>query len=44
VIAHTLPEKNASNRVLEKVGFAFDGSVKDDDETVWRFALAVSSR
>jgi len=42
VIAHTLPEKNASNRVLEKVGFAFDRSVQDDDETVWRFALAVS--
>lgn len=44
VIAHTLPEKNASNRVLEKVGFVFDRSVQDDDETVWRFTLAVSSR
>jgi RimJ/RimL family protein N-acetyltransferase len=43
VIAHTLPEQNASNRVLEKVGFVFDRSVQDDDETVWRFALAVSS-
>jgi ribosomal-protein-alanine N-acetyltransferase len=33
VIAHTLPERNASNRVLEKAGFEFEG-------VVWRFSLA----
>lgn len=40
VIAHTLPERNASNRVLEKAGFSFDGEAKEDGETVWRFRLA----
>jgi RimJ/RimL family protein N-acetyltransferase len=40
VIAHTLPERNASNRVLEKVGFTFDGQVHEDGEVVWRFTLA----
>jgi len=44
VIAHTLREKNASNRVLEKVGFVFDRTVLDDDEAVWRYTLPVSSR
>jgi RimJ/RimL family protein N-acetyltransferase len=38
VIAHTLPERNASNRVLEKTGFTHDGEAADDDVgTVWRF-------
>jgi len=40
VIAHTLPERNASNRVLEKAGFSFDGKAEDDGETVWRFRVA----
>jgi [ribosomal protein S5]-alanine N-acetyltransferase len=40
VIAHTLPERNASNRVLEKVGFRFDGAVREGDKPVWRFSLA----
>ena len=40
VIAHTLAERNASNRVLEKAGFSFDGEAEDDGETVWRFRLA----
>jgi hypothetical protein len=40
VIAHTLPERNASVRVLEKTGFALDGESTDDDAgTVWRFRL-----
>jgi len=39
VIAHTLSEINASNRVLEKVGFVFDQPVQEDGNTVWRFAL-----
>jgi RimJ/RimL family protein N-acetyltransferase len=38
-IAHTLPERNASNRVLEKVGLHFDGQHADDGDTVWRFRL-----
>lgn len=40
VIAHTLAEQNASNRVLEKAGFAFDGLAEDDGQEVWRFRLA----
>ena len=39
VIAHTLPERNASNRVLEKAGFRFEGEAQEDDELVWRFSL-----
>ena len=40
VIAHTLSERNASNRVLEKAGFSFDGEADEDGETVWRWRLA----
>jgi RimJ/RimL family protein N-acetyltransferase len=40
VIAHTLPERNASNHILEKLGFVFDGEVHEDDDVVWRFKLA----
>jgi RimJ/RimL family protein N-acetyltransferase len=39
VIAHTLPEHNASNRVLEKAGFRFDGEAVEDGEMVWRWRL-----
>ena len=39
VIAHTLPERNASNRVLEKAGFRFARPVVQDGEEVWRFEL-----
>ncbi|REJ85757.1 MAG: GNAT family N-acetyltransferase [Acidobacteria bacterium] len=36
--AHTLPERNASVRVLEKCGFHFVGAVEDpEDGTVWRW-------
>ncbi len=38
ICAHTLPEKNASTRVLEKNGFACVGQVEDpDDGPVWRW-------
>ncbi len=38
VVAHTLPEKNASNAVLAKGGFAFDGEVDPGNgEVVWRW-------
>jgi [ribosomal protein S5]-alanine N-acetyltransferase len=39
VIAHTLPERNASNRVLEKAGFEYDGEANENGELVWRFSL-----
>jgi [ribosomal protein S5]-alanine N-acetyltransferase len=39
VIAHTLPERNASTRVLEKAGFSFDGELAEDGEVVWRHAI-----
>ena len=39
VIAHTLAQRNASNRVLENVGFQFDAEVREADATVWRFLL-----
>jgi ribosomal-protein-alanine N-acetyltransferase len=40
VIAHTLPERNASTRVLEKAGFRCDGEDRENGELVWRFSLA----
>ncbi len=43
VIAHTLAEHNASNRVLEKAGFQYDGEALEDGEVVWRFSLARSA-
>ncbi len=40
VIAHTLPERNASTRVLEKNGLRFAGEVMDpEDGRVWRWEL-----
>lgn len=39
VIAHTLAERNASNRVLEQVGFQYDGDTQEDGENVWRYSL-----
>jgi [ribosomal protein S5]-alanine N-acetyltransferase len=40
VTAHTLPERNASNRVLVKTGFAYDGEAREGGEVVWRFSHA----
>lgn len=40
VIAHTLPEENASTAVLRRNGFIRDGEAEDPDEgTVWRWRL-----
>ena len=39
VIAHTLPEPNASNHILGKLGFAFDGDTLEHGRTAWRWAL-----
>ena len=41
VVAHTLPEENASTRVLGRVGMKFVGAVIDpEDGEVWRWRLA----
>lgn len=41
VIAHTLPELNASTRVLQKAGLTFAGEVVDpEDGKVWRWEIA----
>jgi len=41
VDAHTLPEKNASTGVLEKVGMQFVESVEDpQDGEVWRWSIS----
>jgi [ribosomal protein S5]-alanine N-acetyltransferase len=38
IIAHTMPEANASTRVLKKCGFTFAGEVIDpEDGLVWRW-------
>jgi [ribosomal protein S5]-alanine N-acetyltransferase len=39
VIAHTLAERNASNRVLEKAGFRYQEEVRANGRVVWRFSL-----
>jgi [ribosomal protein S5]-alanine N-acetyltransferase len=37
VIAHTLPERDASNRVLEKAGFRYAAATTERGRQVWRF-------
>ena len=38
IIAHTLPERNPSTRILEKIGMRFIGEVEDpEDGLVWRW-------
>jgi len=40
IFAFTLREKNASNRILQKLGFGFAGETRDeDDRVVWRWEL-----
>lgn len=39
VIAHTLPERNASGRILQKIGMRFAGDAEEDGEAVWQFEL-----
>jgi [ribosomal protein S5]-alanine N-acetyltransferase len=39
VIAHTLPEPNPSNRLLENAGFVHAGTIEEQGETAWRFIL-----
>jgi GNAT superfamily N-acetyltransferase len=43
VIAHTLPERNASCRVLEKNGFALDDeNATEGGQAVWRWRLELA--
>jgi ribosomal-protein-alanine N-acetyltransferase len=37
VIAHTAAEKNASTRILEKIGMRFKGEEEEDGVPVWRW-------
>ena len=38
IIAHTLTEENASNRILKKLGFVFAGAVNHpDDGNIWEW-------
>jgi ribosomal-protein-alanine N-acetyltransferase len=39
VIAHTLPERNASTRVLEKAGFTYDAETREGGEVAWRYSI-----
>jgi ribosomal-protein-alanine N-acetyltransferase len=39
VIAHTLPERNPSNRLLDNAGFEHEGVADDGEEIVWRYGL-----
>ena len=42
VVAHTLPQRNASTRVLEKAGMQYVGEVEDpEDGRVWRWCCDV---
>ena len=38
VIAHTLAERNASSRVLEKAGFVYDGEAREGSDVIWRYS------
>ena len=43
VLAHTLPEENASTRILRGLGFAYVGEVIDpEDGLVWRWEQAAT--
>ncbi len=44
ILAHTLPEENASTHILRKTGFIRSGMSEDEDVgTVWRWSLATDS-
>jgi ribosomal-protein-alanine N-acetyltransferase len=39
IIAHTLTEENASNRILKKLGFAFTGTIDHpEDGKIWEWS------
>ncbi len=39
VVAYTLAECNASNRVLEKTGFGRDAGMQQAGDMIWRFSF-----
>ena len=39
VLAHTKPEANVSNHLLERAGFVYEGVGDDGSEIAWRFGL-----
>jgi RimJ/RimL family protein N-acetyltransferase len=41
VIAHTLPERNASTRILEKIGMTLAGVGEEDGTAVWRWEMEI---
>ena len=45
ILAFTLPERNALNRILQEVGFQFAGEMQDEDErAVWRSELPATAK
>ncbi|CAN5463275.1 hypothetical protein BH09ACT4_BH09ACT4_03150 [soil metagenome] len=41
IIAHTLPQEGAATKVLDRVGFANEGEMKDPQQgTVWRWRMS----
>jgi RimJ/RimL family protein N-acetyltransferase len=42
VVAHTAPERNASTRILEKIGMKFAAEEEEDGMPVWRWEQASS--
>jgi [ribosomal protein S5]-alanine N-acetyltransferase len=43
VVAHTLQERNASGRILEKIGMRFTGDAEEDGEAVWGWELDLAA-
>ncbi len=44
IFAHTLPERNVSNRILAKLAFEFSGEViHPEDGSVWEWRLPPAS-
>jgi RimJ/RimL family protein N-acetyltransferase len=44
VLAHTLPERNASGSILTRAGFTWQGEILDaEDGPLWRWRRAFSS-
>jgi RimJ/RimL family protein N-acetyltransferase len=41
IIAHTAPERNASTRVLEKIGMSLAGEAEEEGMPVWRWEITV---
>ncbi len=42
VIAHTLQERNASGRILQKIGMRLTGDAEEEGEAVWQWELDLS--